>query len=473
MPRMTEESWSIMWNSALEDRLPHHPSGLPIACRIDFDIDLRKALWYDGWVASAKREFDVGVSAPSSILNHHRNGSRSTYATHDLADDSTDEGSVAVHQIQRASFAVRTVPRKLALLERVDSSSALGSLSSTPRKLPTANLDDVDKSLTIRALSPVPQQDEPKSAIEVLENKVNTWRSSFQAPSDNNHSPTNSTQSNENQLPTFPVEPVEDESQGPELNLDDFAWSISSAGPSSPASSVPSSPRVPSVDLARRLEGSVCLTPTTCSSFGPPDYSLSPIESIFRLPTPDIALRVQENVPLTPSTATSWGPPSEWPASPAFISRPPSVDIAARQIFSVPVTPSTATSWGPPLSWPSSPVSTHSRIATPGIDEMFIDDLDPEFQRRAWTMMFTGPLNLNLTSEEHLQHTVVNGDDDPHENDTNVSTAHSSSAEIEPWRFVWPYTRNTVNNEEAEKVQAPSRNDYSGYPWLIQCASRN
>lgn len=176
-----------------------------------------------------------------------------------------------------------------------------------------------------------------------------------------------------------------------------------------------------SVHLDQRLAGSVCLTPTTCTSFGPPEYEVvSPISHTYRLPSPDVAARCLYSPPLTPVTATSWGAPSEWPESPAYSYRAPSVDIAARQVYSRPVTPSTATSWGAPLEWPESPAYSprapsvdiaarqlwsrpatpstatswgaplewpdsplmHSPVPTPGFDGMFFDEDDEALNRR-------------------------------------------------------------------------------------------
>ncbi|KAH0587612.1 hypothetical protein H2248_006383 [Termitomyces sp. 'cryptogamus'] len=143
-----------------------------------------------------------------------------------------------------------------------------------------------------------------------------------------------------------------------QLNVEDYTWSVTSAGPDDydPVSSV-SWERVPSVHIANRLEGSVCLTPSDCTSFGPFDCTLtSPAPSIYRLPSPDIAYRMFEDAPQTP-IGTTWGAPIEYPPSPAFFPQPPSVDLGERMVSSRPVTPVTATSWGP-ASWPSSPIHT-------------------------------------------------------------------------------------------------------------------
>ncbi|KAG7096924.1 hypothetical protein E1B28_004325 [Marasmius oreades] len=108
----------------------------------------------------------------------------------------------------------------------------------------------------------------------------------------------------------------------------------------------------------RKGLGSVCMTPSTVTSFGPSDYTLpSPIPSSERAFTPDLGYRLYEDVPLTPTTATSWGPPTEYPPSTYSTRSVFSLGLAHRLTFSRPTTPTTATSWGP-ASWPSSPVES-------------------------------------------------------------------------------------------------------------------
>ncbi|KAF8845806.1 hypothetical protein BDN67DRAFT_301185 [Paxillus ammoniavirescens] len=77
------------------------------------------------------------------------------------------------------------------------------------------------------------------------------------------------------------------------LNIVDYAWSVSSAGPPSPPlQSVDSPYRPPSVYVERRVEGSVPLTPSTATTWGPPDDDYSDVASIERLPSPDLGQRM-------------------------------------------------------------------------------------------------------------------------------------------------------------------------------------
>jgi hypothetical protein len=199
--------------------------------------------------------------------------------------------------------------------------------------------------------------------------------------------------------------------------MNDFQWSVSSPGPNSPLQFSPQyGTPLPSVNIEGRLAGSVVLTPSVATSFGPDDSYYSPMPTSISVPSPDIASRLIEDSPYTPTTATSWGAPLSYPSTPASICRILSPDVAARHSFSrpatpstatswgapsiraetpaspfyrapspdlglrgmesVPVTPSTATSWGPPEVWPPSPIE-ESRVSTPDISSrVFEDDIE-------------------------------------------------------------------------------------------------
>ncbi|OAV88591.1 hypothetical protein PTTG_01511 [Puccinia triticina 1-1 BBBD Race 1] len=58
-PRVTDESWSVLFGWAFEDSPPactglQASTGLPIAGRLEFDIDLKKARWFDAWAAASQ-----------------------------------------------------------------------------------------------------------------------------------------------------------------------------------------------------------------------------------------------------------------------------------------------------------------------------------------------------------------------------------------------------------------------------------
>ena len=211
-------------------------------------------------------------------------------------------------------------------------------------------------------LSPVAQKEVPPlSHKEEIDSRVKSWRASA--------TPESALLGSTGQISLDPADkfpsddPVDEVDEVPsEMNLRNYSWSVTSAGPLSVPDSHSPSYRLPSVHLDSRVIGSVPLTPETCTSWGPEDYNPhSPISSESRLPSPDLGQRSPEHCPMTLTTATSWGPPSEYPPSPdpasqwIYRRRAPPLDLAQRVGWSRPVTPTTATSWGPPSEYPPSP----------------------------------------------------------------------------------------------------------------------
>ncbi|KAG6831596.1 hypothetical protein H0H92_009069 [Tricholoma furcatifolium] len=339
-PRISDEYWPFLWAHVFETSPGGRP---PINGNIEFDIDMVQARWYPSWLASSHRDTANYSSMPAAVsLTHDRGESKTTIP----ADEETPE----VH-----SFAgnARHVPRKLSLVDRYDMMSARSGLRSISRPA----LSPPEQLYTSsRVLSPIYQDEEPKSARQELDNRVNSWRASAVLKPTSLAATGQTSLEPANMPNSLAIDDSLLETPDEQLNLADFAWSVTSAGPSDYDTLSPVSwDRVPSVDIGNRMEGSVCLTPSDCTSFGPSDYTLpSSVSSIYRLPSPDIAYRMLEDAPPTPLTATSWGAPSDFPPSPRYFSRPPSLDLGARGGFSRPVTPTTATSWGP-ASWPSSP----------------------------------------------------------------------------------------------------------------------
>ncbi|KAL5527792.1 hypothetical protein ACEPAG_6593 [Sanghuangporus baumii] len=498
-PRISDESWSILWASAFDERQSLHTmGGLPIAGRIEFDLDLRKARWLDMWLSSVRNSVDMGMgsvasaSVPASLAantNHRREDSRTTNFDH--TEESFGAGDDVSVTIQRKTPVVRHVPRKLSLLDRIDVSSV--KPLAMPRPASRIALSPTDAEQPRLVLSPVAhtpmsipvpvtiavEGDEPQTATQRrsdVEKKVENWRASSTFAKSPLVASTGQVSLDPANMPNNqPLVESDVVAANEPLNLDDFTWSISSAGPLSADYLDPIPPyaeisRPPSVHLDARLEGSVCLTPTTCTSFGPPDYDpFSPAVSLVdRLPSPDIAARQLEDVPPTPTTATSWGPPSEWPGSPvseirapsvdiamrglgsrpvtpttatswgppsewsgspASYSRAPSVDLAMRQLGSRPVTPSTATSWGAPLEWPRSPV-TPFYLPTPGVGNMLFDGQDEE-----------GAL---LVPRRNLRSVSADDKEPP----SNSLMSDEAVPKSRPWRFVWPYTESFDSNAQ-------------------------
>ncbi|KAI5830851.1 hypothetical protein K523DRAFT_371858 [Schizophyllum commune Tattone D] len=352
-PRISDDAWPLVWSHAFD--ASSHGGRLPIAGKVEFDIDFTQARWFRLWVSGSHREqeipfmmdmppstIDGPVSSPPRQHDHSRHESRTTSVG--------DQGSQAATQSQAPTLSKRVshVPRKLSLVERYDfpTSQPQSRTPSRPTLSPT------------RELSPILQEDEPQSA---LERKVRKWRARTSAvlPSPLG---VNDAGNAAEEAPKH-EEAGDEEDEVSELNLEDYAWSISSYGPPDydQQMSLYGSLRVPSVHIAARAQGSVMLTPTTATSWGALNLP-SPAPTRSRIDTPDIAMRHLEDCPPTPTTATSWGPPSEWPASPMYQQatyRTPSVDLAQRMMGSRPCTPTTATSWGP-NSYPVSPVEGYA-----------------------------------------------------------------------------------------------------------------
>ena len=140
-------------------------------------------------------------------------------------------------------------------------------------------------------LSPVTQAIEPMTAKQHdLNTLVRNWRATTPA------------------VPALPREEgtTKDTLESPdfELDLDNFQWSISSADPAwYPDNNM--SVYAHSIDLETRLEGSVALTPSVATSFGPDDVPTPAFSNVSRYPSPDIAARFRGSAPISPVTATS------------------------------------------------------------------------------------------------------------------------------------------------------------------------
>ncbi|EKM59514.1 uncharacterized protein PHACADRAFT_250070 [Phanerochaete carnosa HHB-10118-sp] len=420
-PRISDESWQLLWGHLFDPRSPvlQH-SQLPIGGKIEFDIDLSKARWYEAWIGMGRRDnVDVPVSvtpsrAESFAHSHWRADSKTSFL-----DDQTEtpDESLDLLNLGRHSRgpSLRQTPKKLSLLDRFENASTRSGSKLVPRN--GSPPSPQPETQFRHVLSPIAQGgSEPSSAKKDIDKLVNTWRASatlsaipMRATGQTSLDPVNMPNDIPIDSPSTPGEHV-----ASELDLEDFQWSVTSLGPpdydDEDLDSLESW-RLPSVHLDRRLEGSVCLTPTTCTSFGPPDWDddyQSYVSVISRLPSPDLATRVIEDCPPTPSTATSWGAPLSYPRSPSELSFAPSVDIGQRCVSAVPMTPSTATSWGPPLSWPPSPTTPY-HVHTPDVGQRTFDDVVPprRYQR-----------------------------------------APPEEGEEQPWRSVWPY--NSVATEDAE-----------------------
>ncbi|KAG5649033.1 hypothetical protein DXG03_000382 [Asterophora parasitica] len=466
-PRISDDAWPFIWSHVFE--ASPAPRSSPISGKIEFDIDMRQARWYASWMASSHREyvdnpFSVAPSVVPSVVHHDRGDSKTTF--HDTEDQ---------EESRYAAPTTRHVPRKLSLVDRYDIMSIRSGREGSRPASRSALSPPEPAQASAQVLSPIFQEDEPKSAKHDLDSRVKSWRASavlkptpLAATGQTSLEPAN--------LPnTIPIEDTILESPNDELNLADFAWSVSSAGPNDYDPMSPMSwDRVPSVHIANRMEGSVCLTSSDCTSFGPSDYTLpSPGPSIYRLPSPDIAQRMYEDCPPTPSTATSWGAPLEWPASPFVWSRTPSVDLGDRGVFSRPVTPSTATSWGP-ASWPSSPAHSEYSISR----SVHLGDRG-EYSRPVTPSTATSwgaPLSYPPSPTTPF---YVNTPDAGHrgfEDSEGVSTQRSA-----PWGHSWPYNSESLHTSESSRAvgvhsrhaSVPEYSERRTAPWALSWPYRS
>jgi len=455
MPRISDDVWLSIWGGAFESYQPNSVITLPqfnIWGRIEFDIDFHQARWYASWLSSSRRgSGDVPISIDISHPAHFRLDSRTTNNEEQAIESRSD--SVSAGQAQKISVPIpsrRHIPKKLSLVDRFDAfSMPSGSKLAEP------------------ALSPIVQEDEPKTAKLALERRVNSWiaGASFTPSPLASKIQTTLEPSDMQNSPPVPQELPQD-TYGSELNLDEFDWSVSSLGPCSCDSPSTSSSqyRLPSVHLANRIEGSVDLTPSVCTSFGPSDYEVYPALSIGILtPFVDLGQCMVEDVPLTPSTATSWGPPS-WPVSPLSDPSAKSINLGDRGEWSLPATPSTATSWGAPLHYPSTP-STPYYITTPDLGQRAFDpssSIDTKSTVppsapwvQVWPYYRSGSGNerereLSMIPQPSLD-TLSVEDSKPSSAPTFTLPYHNAGKGT-PWAHVWPYCRRGSGDEREGKT---------------------
>ncbi|KAI9508920.1 hypothetical protein F5148DRAFT_1191453 [Russula earlei] len=336
-PRILDESWPALWGHLFEARSPAPANQTPICGRIEFDIDRRKARWLDSWIISADRRHpaDVPVSVPPSV-SHGREDSK-----HSLFDEPSDERTEPSGLLTDSRG--RHIPKKLSLVDKLETLALTSSVANAIAE--SGGVRAMPTSLTAAL-----EGDEQKTTKNALEKRVESWRvSSSVAPTplatadrihlDPVHAPNN--------IQLSDIDIMADTDGGDDINLNDFAWSVSSVGPPDYESlgSAVSTSYLSSVHLDRRLEGSILLSPSTATSWGPETLENSPISILFRLPSPDIGQRTIEDCPPTPFTTTSWGPEELLYSPASVVSRLPSPDLGQRMLGDCPPTPITASSW--------------------------------------------------------------------------------------------------------------------------------
>ncbi|KAF9457016.1 hypothetical protein BDZ94DRAFT_1326578 [Collybia nuda] len=455
-PRISDETWQSIWNHIFETATPAPTQRSPISGKIEFDIDLSQARWYASWVSPSHRDhmeipFSTNPSAAPSIAHFHRE-SKSSVEEH-VEEQSLTPTRPPVRLNGIAAPTARHIPRKLSLVDRYD----VMSIRSGSRRSALSPPEPVQ--LTSQVLSPIVQEDEPKSARHALDTRVMTWRASavlkptpLAATGQISLEPAN--------MPNMlPIDDALTSVPNQELDLGDFTWSISSLGPDEDEPISPISwERLPSIHIAHRMKGSVCMTPSDCTSFGPSDYTLpSPAVSFYRLPSPDIAHRMYEDVPPTPSTVTTWGAPFSYPPSPVSYPRIFSPDLGDKCVFSRPTTPSTATSWGPG-SWPSSPVNVDRAQSIHMCDRgEFSQPVTPS-TATSWGVPLSYP---STPSTPYFVHTPDAGQRVSEEDILSLPWNYK------PWGHSWPYSQATSSERQpARGLQLHLVHVSSDYPHL-------
>ncbi|KAF9247076.1 hypothetical protein BU15DRAFT_57990 [Melanogaster broomeanus] len=312
-PRISDDSWQYLFGHLFEGRPPTNGQQLPIGGSIEFDIDLNKARWFDAWVSGTLRDhpdptFPPAVPSHSSSAHHWRGESRTTIPDEQQPIDERWDTSGSQTLITNSQPALRHVPKKLSLVDRLESHAV------HPAQKPEVPPSSPPTLQIVHPLSPIPQSAIPQIAKTELERRVNSWRAStelypvsmaeaYQPTPDANVAATGAAM-DEYALERDPREAV---------NLAEYSWSVTSAGPISPAlESTVSSCRLASVHLDRRANGSVPLTPETATSWGPADDDLClDVASVSRLPSPDLGERFVEEIE-APKHYAVWGSSFGW-----------------------------------------------------------------------------------------------------------------------------------------------------------------
>ncbi|KAH7100628.1 hypothetical protein BKA62DRAFT_706021 [Auriculariales sp. MPI-PUGE-AT-0066] len=464
-PRISDDTWNMLWGH-LFDELAQPPTGLPYV--VVFDIDARKARWYNAWIGAQRGEH-IEYPIAGSVSGHQRHASRTTL----LGDEDlrSENGLYPLH-LQPAGRAVNR-PRKLNLVQKP---------AEVQNKPPTPPSESAP---SLKRLSPVAQEEEEPVTAKLVEvdRKIMQWRMTSgvspnplsnktgQISLDPAHMP--------NSAPGTPGKPDmptdgAGEDEDIELNLDDFAWSISSAGPPSYPNSPVWSERVESVHLDYRMRGSAPPTPSTATTGWPYNYPDSPVYSMAsRVATPDIAYCLMDSRPCTPTTATSWGPasyqasmlaededlqsldlghrfahsrpvspmtatswgPGSYAATPRSEYYAASVHLGHRMLHSRPLTPMTATSWGPG-SYPASPfIAEH--IRTPGVEDIEFEHAPVQPRRLQMTGMAFPYYTPEAPSVQTWSHVWPYISSRSEHLEVPIAV-HGQAASVQ-WQHVWPY----------------------------------
>jgi hypothetical protein len=213
-PRILDDTWQLLWHHVLDPAAPS--TGLPIAGRIEFDIDMVRARWFSSWTST--RVMEPVVVAPSCASRDF-----STFSQKDRSlDMSIGTDIVAKTEEPTPTTRPRHVPKTLSLVERYDA-----FLPKTPAaKTIAAGLPDPEPTPSIPFLTLPPAAASNKD----LTMKVNQWRTSAMEADEGLNTAKAVFGSVVASDEEAKIE-VEVEVAKKELNMADFSWSPSTAGP--------------------------------------------------------------------------------------------------------------------------------------------------------------------------------------------------------------------------------------------------
>ena len=312
-PRISDDSWQYLFGHLFDGRPPFGGQQLPIGGSIEFDIDLNKARWYDAWASGALRDpepvFSSAVTPRTSVEAHWRGDSQTINADEQPVEVRWNVSGSQTLVTSSRPETFRNLPKKLSLVDRLESHGV---------HVPPKSQDHPDFPPTHGTYTSSPilrvQSANPKAAESNLERRVKSWRAttelhpvsmveSYQPVPEVGVSASTTPMDEYALMPNFK----------PALDIGDFLWSVTSVGPPSPTSETPiASTRPPSVHIDRRENGTVPLTPTTMTSWGPTDDEWhSVVSTVTRLPTPDMGERVIEDV-MAPRRRAVWGKSFGW-----------------------------------------------------------------------------------------------------------------------------------------------------------------
>lgn len=298
-PRISDDSWQYLFGHLFEGRSSSGQQ-LPIGGSIEFDIDLNKARWFDAWVAGTLRDSDpafLPVATSQAFGIHSPGESQTTNADEQAVEDRWDASASHTLVTNSRPETLRHLPRKLSLVERLDSHVV---------QVPPKSKNDLDHpDSPPHALSPIPQSAIPKVTKRDLERRVNSWRATtelYPASMTDTYQPAQDVGASVGV--TIMDEYALEHNIRKAANNDERLWLLTPVEPRSPVMA-PIAPVHPDHHANQTA-------PPTVTSWGPTDdewYSVA--SSTSRLPSPDMGERVVEDI-MAPRQRAVWGNSFGW-----------------------------------------------------------------------------------------------------------------------------------------------------------------